>query len=211
MIASRYTREAGVRQLERNYRQHRSQSGAEGSRRVALRRSLSLPAVCASIWDRLASIRSRRERNCPQVSPPAWPGRRWAAKFCLSRPRLLPGGRGLTITGQLGEVMQESIQAAMTVVRSRAAVLGLEPEFYQKSDVHIHVPEGATPKDGPSACGCARRSYPALAHPRARRRGHDPRGAPLRGEVLPIGGLKEKLLAAHRGGIRTVLIPDEEQ
>ena len=125
----------------------------------------------------------------------------------------LATGKGrLTHTGQLGEVMQESIQAAMTVVRSRAAILGLEDDFYQKYDVHIHVPEGATPKDGPSAgigmCTCLVSSLTQIP---VRADVAMTGEITLRGEVLPIGGLKEKLLAAHRGGIKTVIIPQENE
>jgi ATP-dependent Lon protease len=125
---------------------------------------------------------------------------------------LVPGKGRLSHTGHLGEVMQESIQAAMTVVRSRAHSLGLEPDFYQKNDVHIHVPEGATPKDGPSAgIGMCTSLASALTGIPVRADVAMTGEITLRGEVLPIGGLKEKLLAAHRGGIRTVIIPHENE
>ena len=122
----------------------------------------------------------------------------------------LPGAGKTLTTGKLGEVMQESIQAALSVVRSRAKNLGIAEDFHQKSDIHIHLPEGATPKDGPSAgTGICTSIVSTLTGIAVRADVAMTGEITLRGEILPIGGLKEKLLAAHRGGIKTVLIPEE--
>ena len=122
----------------------------------------------------------------------------------------MPGKGKQTRTGSLGDVMQESIQAAMTVARSRAIALGIDPNFHEQTDLHIHVPEGATPKDGPSAgIGMCTALVSVLANVPVKADVAMTGEITLRGQVLQIGGLKEKLLAAHRGGIKTVIIPEE--
>ena len=129
----------------------------------------------------------------------------------LSIEAIVLPGKGKTIyTGQLGEVMQESIQAALSVVRARSHLLGVSKNFFDKHDIHIHVPEGATPKDGPSAGISMCTALVSVITNIPVRADYAMTGEiTLRGEVLPIGGIKEKLLAAHRGGIKSVIIPSE--
>jgi len=125
---------------------------------------------------------------------------------------VVPGKGKQTYTGQLGDVMTESIQAAMTVVRSRADLLGIEESFHQKFDVHIHVPEGATPKDGPSAgVGMCTALVSALTNIRVRSDVAMTGEITLRGNVLPVGGIKEKVLAARRSGVSNLVLPESNR
>jgi ATP-dependent Lon protease len=210
-----YTREAGVRNLEREL--------AKICRKVVkeiLLRSKSKEGVRTTVTPRnldnyLGVQRFRFGKadvsdQVGQVTGLAWT--EVGGELLTIEAAMVPGKGRLTHTGHLGEVMRESIQAAMTVVRSRAEVLGLEPDFHQKFDVHIHVPEGATPKDGPSAgIGMCTALVSALTGIPVKAEVAMTGEITLRGEVLPIGGLKEKLLAARRGGITVVLIPEENQ
>jgi ATP-dependent Lon protease len=209
-IIRHYTREAGVRNLEREI----SKICRKSVKELLLDRKRKVVTVTPKNVPKYLGVkrfrygRAEDKDSVGQVTGLAWT--EVGGELLTIEAAVMPGKGKLTHTGQLGEVMQESIQAAMTVVRSRASILGLEPEFYQKSDVHIHVPEGATPKDGPSAgIGMCTALVSALTGIPVRSDVAMTGEITLRGEVLPIGGLKEKLLAAHRGGITTVLIPDE--
>jgi ATP-dependent Lon protease len=209
-IIRHYTREAGVRNLEREI----SKICRKSVKELLLERDRKVVSVTPKNLEKYLGVkrfrygRAEESDSVGQVTGLAWT--EVGGELLTIESAVMPGKGKLTHTGQLGEVMQESIQAAMTVVRSRAHVLGLEPEFYQKADVHIHVPEGATPKDGPSAgIGMCTALVSALTRIPVRADVAMTGEITLRGEVLPIGGLKEKLLAAQRGGIRTVLIPSE--
>jgi ATP-dependent Lon protease len=207
-----YTREAGVRNLEREV--------AKVCRKVVKDILLKQPGqqvvVAPKNLEKYLGVKRFRygradERDqVGQVTGLAWT--EVGGELLRIEAALVPGKGRMTQTGQLGDVMKESIQAAMTVVRSRAEGLGLEPDFHQKYDVHVHVPEGATPKDGPSAgIGMCTSLVSALTGIAVRADVAMTGEITLRGEVLPIGGLKEKLLAAHRGGIQTVIIPQENE
>src|SRR5512139_2691426 len=207
-----YTREAGVRSLERELSKICRKSVKE-LLLEADRKSISVTPKNLSKYLGVPRHRyGRAEENdqVGQVTGLAWT--EVGGELLTIEAAVIPGNGKLTHTGQLGEVMQESIQAAMTVVRSRATLLGLDNDFYQKVDVHIHVPEGATPKDGPSAgITMATALASALLRLPARNDLAMTGEITLRGRVLPIGGVKEKLLAAHRGGIKTVVLPLENE
>ncbi len=207
-----YTREAGVRNVEREL----AKICRKVVKELSLEKKLDKRQVTTRNLDKYLGVRRFRfgraeERDeIGQVTGLAWT--EVGGELLQIEANAVPGKGKLTQTGQLGEVMQESVTAALSVVRSRADALGLDAEFHQKRDLHVHVPEGATPKDGPSAgiamvtalvsvlTGIPVRADVAMTGE-----------ITLRGRVLPIGGLKEKLLAALRGGISTVLIPKENE
>ncbi|GMR08346.1 MAG: endopeptidase La [Gammaproteobacteria bacterium] len=212
-IVRYYTREAGVRNLEREI----SKICRKVVKAILLKEEDgSGVSVTPEMLEQYLGVRRFRyglaEDNdqVGQVTGLAWT--EVGGDLLTIEAAIIDGKGKHTYTGSLGDVMQESIQAAMTVVRSRTDVLGIEREFYSKYDVHIHVPEGATPKDGPSAgVGMCTAMVSALTQIPVKSNVAMTGEITLRGEVLPIGGLKEKLLAAHRGGIDTVLIPSENE
>jgi len=207
-----YTREAGVRSLEREI----SKVFRKIAKVLLLDKKLKTVEVTPENLGKYLGVQRYRygvaeaANQVGQVTGLAWTE---VGGELLTIEAVIVSGKGkLTITGKLGDVMQESIQAAMSVVRARASQLGIPTDFYQKHDFHVHVPEGATPKDGPSAgVGMCTAMVSALTQIPVRADVAMTGEITLRGEVLPIGGLKEKLLAAHRGGIKIVLIPEENR
>ncbi|AVQ85894.1 MULTISPECIES: endopeptidase La [Plesiomonas] len=207
-----YTREAGVRSLEREI----SKLCRKAVKNLLLDKSLKSITINDKNLKEYLGVqrfdygRTDGENHIGQVTGLAWT--EVGGDLLTIETASMPGKGKLTYTGSLGEVMQESIQAAMTVVRSRAEKLGINPDFYEKRDIHVHVPEGATPKDGPSAgiAMCTALVSCLTGNP-VRADVAMTGEITLRGQVLPIGGLKEKLLAAHRGGVKVVLIPEENR
>jgi ATP-dependent Lon protease len=207
-----YTKEAGVRSLDREI--------ASICRKVAVEvvkkdRSAKIQISGKSLHKHLGPPKFRYGKVEGEQGIGVTTGLAWTelgGELLATEVTIMPGKGQLIITGKLGDVMQESAQAAMSYVRSRAVELGLAKDFYQKLDVHLHVPEGAIPKDGPSAgITMATSLVSALIRVPVR---HDlamTGEITLRGRILPIGGLKEKVLAAHRGGIKTVLVPEENE
>jgi len=211
-IVRYYTREAGVRSLERDV--------ANICRKV-VKSILQNPtgkaiSVTSKSIEKYLGVKKFRygladsEDRIGQVTGLAWT--QTGGDLLTIEAVAVPGKGKEIYTGQLGDVMQESIKAAMTVVRSRAQSLGIRSNFYKDNDIHFHVPEGATPKDGPSAgVGMCTAMVSALTGIPVKRSVAMTGEITLRGEVLPIGGLKEKLLAALRGGIKQVIIPHENE
>ena len=205
-----YSREAGVRNLEREI----AKICRKTVKDILLDKSVTKVEVTPENLEDFLGVkrfrfgRAEEHDQVGQVTGLAWT--EVGGELLTIETAVMTGKGKHSITGQLGDVMKESIQAALTVVRSRANVLGIEPDTFDKNDIHVHVPEGAIPKDGPSAgIGMCTALVSALTDIPVRADVAMTGEITLRGEVLPIGGLKEKLLAAHRGGIKTVLIPDE--
>lgn len=231
-----YTREAGVRSLEReiaavcrklarkylkrNVEQETKDEKASHKEHQLHHDPIQLPHISEVVSDKSINkyIGPRRFRVGLQNAHHEvgiCTGLAWTqvgGELLASEVAVLPGKGKLTLTGKLGEVMQESAQAALSYVRSRSAFLGIEDEFYTKVDIHIHVPEGGIPKDGPSAGTCMATALTSALTGRPVSKDVAMTGEiTLRGRVLPIGGLKEKILAAHRGGIKKVLIPFDNE
>jgi ATP-dependent Lon protease len=223
-IIRSYTREAGVRNLEREIAkicrkvvrkvmELELEQQEKGEQDTSSKKQVTVDADNIADYlgvPRFRHGRAEKENQIGQVTGLAWTS--VGGELLTIESTVVPGKGKLSWTGQLGEVMQESIQAAMMVVRSRAKSLGIDPDFHEKLDLHLHVPEGATPKDGPSAgVGMCTAIVSCLTSVPVRANVAMTGEITLRGEVLPIGGLKEKLLAAQRGGIDTVLIPVENE
>lgn len=207
-----YTREAGVRNLEREINKICRKIIKENMESKTLKNN----TITLRTLEKYLGVKKFRfgiadERDrVGQVTGLAWTS--VGGELLTIETAALPGKGKFIFTGHLGDVMQESIKAAMTVVRSRSQSLGIKFDFYSAVDIHVHVPEGATPKDGPSAgSAMATALVSALTEIPVSKEVAMTGEITLRGEILPIGGLKEKLLAAHRGGIKTVLIPEENK
>jgi len=206
-----YTREAGVRSLEREV----SKICRKVVKQLLLKKEASASVkVDSDNLDKFLGVRrfdfglAGKEDQVGQVTGLAWT--EVGGDLLTIEAALMPGKGNITRTGSLGDVMKESVEAARSVVRSRSARLGIKDEMFEKRDIHIHVPEGATPKDGPSAGIAMTTALVSVLTGIPVRADVAMTGEiTLRGEVLPIGGLKEKLLAAHRGGIKLALIPEE--
>jgi ATP-dependent Lon protease len=211
-IIRRYTREAGVRSLEREIASVCRKLAREA---VKDKEKVEFTVSERSVPKYLGPYRFRQEQVEEQDQIGMVTGLAWTqvgGELLFIETLLMPGRGHLTVTGKLGDVMQESAHAAVSYVRSRADHLLIDEKFYRKFDIHIHIPEGAIPKDGPSAgiSMCTSLVSALTKHPVHRDMAMTGE-ITLRGRVLPIGGLKEKLIAAHRGGVKRVIIPKENE
>ncbi|MES2662071.1 MAG: S16 family serine protease, partial [Pseudomonadota bacterium] len=208
-----YTKEAGVRGLEREIAKVARKTVKESAFDPEKNKQIHITPELLEHYCGVRKChygRAEKEDRIGQVTGLAWTS--VGGDLLVIEAAALPGKGNQIRTGSLGDVMKESIQAALTVVRSRSRTLGIPSDFYDKTDFHIHVPEGATPKDGPSAgVGMCTAFVSVLTGIPVRSSVAMTGEITLRGQVLPIGGLKEKLLAAHRGGIETVIIPKENE
>jgi ATP-dependent Lon protease len=211
-VINRYTREAGVRNLEREI----NSICRKVARKVVVEGAETFENITADMVTQFLGVPRYRptlaeEQNEVGIAT----GLAWTevgGEILITEATLMPGRGKLTLTGKLGDVMQESAQAAMSYVRSRSEIFGIPKDFNRKFDVHVHIPEGAIPKDGPSAgITLATAMISALSGVPARRDVAMTGEITLRGKVLPIGGVKEKLLAAHRAGITTLIIPKDNE
>ena len=211
LIAARYTREAGVRQMERNI--------GSVARKVALKiaqgQAETVTVTANEVREYLGAPQFYPEQARKELPAGVATGMAWTemgGEVLFIEATLLPGGRGLTITGQLGEVMQESARAAQSYLWSHAAEFGIDPNIFKEFGVHLHVPAGAIPKDGPSAGVTITSALASLYTGRRVRPDTAMTGEiTLSGLVFPIGGVKEKVLAAHRAGIRRIILPSRNE
>jgi ATP-dependent Lon protease len=212
-IIRHYTREAGVRNLEREI------GGV--CRKIATRISEGTNTVIAITPDLVRELLGRQTFQEPEqvlkrtAIPGVSTGLAWTpagGEILFIEATRMPGSKGFLITGSIGNVMQESAQAALSFVRSRAESFGIDPNFFEKSDLHLHIPAGAQPKDGPSAGVTIATALVSLLSGRIVRSDVGMTGEiTLRGQVLPVGGIKEKVLAAHRAGLKTIILPAENE
>jgi ATP-dependent Lon protease len=208
-IISRYTREAGVRELERKL----GQSARKIAKRFAEGQSQTVTVRPEDLPEMLGPERFLPEKARKQLDPGVATGLAWTesgGEVLYIEATLLPNGRGLRLTGQLGDVMKESARAAQSYMWSHANQLGIDPAVFRKAGVHIHVPAGAVPKDGPSAGVAMATALASLyAHRPVRTDTAMTGEITLSGLVLPVGGIKEKVLAARRAGLRRVILPKD--
>jgi ATP-dependent Lon protease len=207
-IVMGYTREAGLRNLEREIA-----NVCRGvATKIALGKIKSVSIKVDDLHEYLGHVRLTSETRARITTPGIATGLAWTptgGELLFIEATAMKGSKGLTLTGQLGDIMKESATAALSFTRSNAGALGIDEDFFTKNDLHIHVPAGAIPKDGPSAGVTMLSALTSLLTDTRIRNDLAMTGEiTLRGQVLPVGGVKEKVLAAHRAGIKTIIIPE---